>query len=97
MVSDVNLHPYSMGTDRAVGMAYPLMLQRGVCEGLGSRGGMVLSRSAWAGSQRYPVATWSGDTNSSFAELRRQVLVSQAVAMSGLYWHTTDIGGYQRG
>ncbi|CAF1672058.1 unnamed protein product, partial [Didymodactylos carnosus] len=40
------------------------------------------------------VAVWSGDINSSRDELLKQIKVAQNVALSGIYWWTTDIGGY---
>ena len=56
-----------------------------------------LTRSAFAGSQRYGAILWSGDIESSFAELSVQVQVAQHVAMSGIYLWTTDIGGFRNG
>ena len=44
-----------------------------------------LTRSAFAGSQRYGAILWSGDIESSFDELAVQVQVAQHVAMSGIY------------
>jgi len=40
---------------------------------------------------------WSGDISSNFAELAIQVRAAQNMAMSGIYWWTTDIGGYGGG
>ena len=56
-----------------------------------------LTRSAFAGSQRYGAILWSGDIESSFNELAVQVQVAQHVAMSGIYLWTTDIGGFRNG
>jgi len=84
-----------------VGEAWVLEHHRMVAEGLqetGIQSGdfMALTRSAWAGSQRYGVATWSGDIHSTFDELALQVVVGQGVAFSsgGGAW-TTDTGGYK--
>ena len=41
------------------------------------------------------VAVWSGDIDSSWEELLKQIKVAQNVALSGIYWWTTDIGGYR--
>ena len=54
----------------------------------------MLSRSAWAGSQRYGAAVWSGDIRSTFDTLSRQVRAALNIGMSGIPWWTTDIGGY---
>ena len=56
---------------------------------------IVLSRQAWVGSHRMNVAVWSGDIDSSWTELLKQIKVAQNVALSGIYWWTTDIGGYR--
>merc|ERR1712008_140523 len=74
----------------------------GVHEGLSSKFGPhavppFLTRSAFAGSQRYGPILWSGDIESSFDELATQVEVAQHVAMSGIYLWTTDIGGFRGG
>ena len=55
---------------------------------------IMLSRQAWIGSHRMSVAVWSGDIDSSWEELLKQIKVAQNVALSGIYWWTTDIGGY---
>jgi alpha-D-xyloside xylohydrolase len=55
---------------------------------------IMLSRQAWIGSHRMNVAVWSGDINSTWEELLKQIKVAQNVALSGIYWWTTDIGGY---
>jgi alpha-D-xyloside xylohydrolase len=88
---------YHSGRDLQVGMAYPRMHQQMVWDGLQSLHHpevFTLSRSAWAGSARYGGAVWSGDIPSTFDELSKQVRVAQNMAMSGIYWWTTDIGGY---
>jgi alpha-D-xyloside xylohydrolase len=58
---------------------------------------VTLSRSAWAGSQRYGAAVWSGDIRSRFEVLRAQVPAGLNIAMSGIPWWTTDIGGFMDG
>ncbi|CAF1550921.1 unnamed protein product [Rotaria sordida] len=55
----------------------------------------MLSRQAWIGSHRINAAVWSGDIDSSWEELLKQIKVAQNVALSGIYWWTTDIGGYR--
>jgi alpha-D-xyloside xylohydrolase len=63
----------------------------------GIEDGVLLSRSAWIGTQRYPVVVWSGDVQSTFADLARQVRAGLNMAMSGIPWWTTDIGGFKGG
>jgi alpha-D-xyloside xylohydrolase len=58
---------------------------------------VLLSRSAWAGSQRYGAALWSGDVPATWASLRAQVCAGLNVAVAGIPWWTTDIGGFHGG
>ena len=81
-----------------VGAAYPHMLARMVYEGMGKSDladdNVMLGRSAWAGSQRFGAAVWSGDTRSNFTSLQLQFKAGLNLVMSGLPYWTTDIGGY---
>ncbi len=91
---------YYLGSAAEVGMLYPLLHQQGLYEGLRSEGEteiITLSRSAWAGSQRYGAAVWSGDVASNFESLRRQVPAGLNIGLSGIIWWTTDIGGFYGG
>ena len=71
---------YNNGTWPAafVGAAYPAMVDQMVWEGMGAPGkeyandNVMLGRSAWAGSQRFGGAVWSGDTHSDFDNLNQQ-------------------------
>jgi alpha-D-xyloside xylohydrolase len=88
------------GPAREIGCLYPLMHQRGFWEGLREAGEeeiITLCRSAWAGSQRYAAAVWSGDIESTFASLAEQVRAGLNMGLSGICWWTTDIGGFVMG
>jgi alpha-D-xyloside xylohydrolase len=94
---DLHLH---LGDGRAVANLYPLCHAQGVYEGLASEGEtdiITLNRSAWAGSQRYGAAVWSGDIESTWEALRAQVPAGLNIALSGIPWWTTDIGGFRGG
>ena len=54
----------------------------------------MLSRSGFAGQQRYAAATWSGDINSTWDVLQYQVPAGLNFCMSGLPYWTSDIGGF---
>ena len=54
----------------------------------------ILSRSAFAGSQRYGVTAWSGDLVSDWVSYRRQIPAGLNFALSGIPYWTTDIGGF---
>jgi alpha-D-xyloside xylohydrolase len=54
----------------------------------------ILSRSAFAGSQRNSITAWSGDINSDWFSFRRQIPAGLNFALSGIPYWTTDIGGF---
>jgi alpha-D-xyloside xylohydrolase len=54
----------------------------------------ILSRSAFAGSQKNSVTAWSGDINSDWFSFRRQIPAGLNFALSGIPYWTTDIGGF---
>lgn len=94
-----NLHFYA-GDGKAVANIYPRDHVQGFYEGMKAQGEeeiLFLCRSAWAGSQRYGAAVWSGDINSTFDALRVQVRAGLNMALSGIPWWTTDIGGFRGG
>jgi alpha-D-xyloside xylohydrolase len=91
---------FHLGNGMEVGTIYPLLHVQGFYEGMRSAGEdeiVLLSRSAWAGSQRYGSLVWSGDVASTFEALRQQVTAGLNMAMSGIGWWTTDIGGFHGG
>ena len=77
---------------------YPAENSRTFHEGLRASGEeevTTLNRSAWAGSQRYGAALWSGDIGTDFATLRRRIAAGHNTA--GIPWWSTDIGGFHGG
>jgi alpha-D-xyloside xylohydrolase len=91
---------YAAGPGAEVANLYPREHARGVFEHLRAQGEtevLSLVRSAWAGSQRYGAALWSGDIPATFDALAASVRAGLNVAMSGLPWWTTDIGGFHGG
>jgi alpha-D-xyloside xylohydrolase len=91
---------YHAGPGLEVGNMYPRENARTFFEGMAEEGlppTVSLVRSAWAGSQRYGAALWSGDIPATFASLRAQIRAGLNVALSGIPWWTTDIGGFHGG
>lgn len=91
---------FYLGNGQEVAGLYPLCHQQAFFEGLkavGEKAPMTLGRSAWMGSQRYGGAVWSADIPSTFESLRRQVAGGLSMAMSGIPYWTTDIGGFYGG
>jgi len=91
---------YHLGRGSEVQCVYPREHARGFAEGLwadGEKDVMLLCRSAWAGSQRYGAAVWSGDIESTFEALAAQIPAGLNIGISGIPWWTTDIGGFKGG
>ena len=94
-------HKLAIGSgDRYVNL-FPLMTTGGVYDGQRSASDrkrvFILSRSAFAGDQRYAVTAWSGDINSDFLTFKRQIPAGLNFALSGIPYWTTDIGGFVSG
>ena len=79
---------------------YPLQVCRTVYEGLrASRPNlrpMILTRSAFAGQQRYAAATWSGDVGHDWQALSTQITAGLGMMSTGQPWWTYDAGGFFR-
>jgi alpha-D-xyloside xylohydrolase len=91
---------YHLGPGLEVGNLYPLLNAKAFYDGMTAEGEnevVSLCRSAWAGSQRYGAAVWSGDVDSTFEDLRRQIPAGLNIGLSGIPWWTTDIGGFKGG
>ena len=92
------MNPTALGSGARMANAYALANSQAVYEG--QRGSdptkrvFILTRSAFAGSQRYAAATWSGDVASDWDSFRKQVPAGLNMALSGIPWWTTDIGGF---
>jgi alpha-D-xyloside xylohydrolase len=54
----------------------------------------ILTRSAFAGQQRYSAATWSGDVAARWYDLKMQIAAGLNFSLSGIPYWTTDIGGF---
>lgn len=78
--------------------SYALMNAMGIYEGqretAPNQRVFILTRSAFAGQQRYAAATWSGDVPARWESLKLQIPAGINFSMSGIPWWTTDIGGF---
>jgi alpha-D-xyloside xylohydrolase len=89
-----------LGSGNSVRNAYPLYVSQAIYEGqratTDSKRVVILTRSAFAGQQRYAAASWSGDISANWVTLRRQIPAGLSFGMSGLPYWTTDVGGFFR-
>ena len=92
------MHPTALGSGARMANAYVLPSSQAVYEGQRSadpsKRVFILTRSAFAGVQRYASATWSGDIASDWDVLRKQIPAGLNFALSGVPWWTTDVGGF---
>lgn len=90
--------PTAMGTYRSVVNAYPLMANKGVYENqrnyTSDKRALLLTRSAFAGQQRYATNIWSGDIRSTWEVLKKQVPTGLNFSLTGIPYWNTDIGGF---
>jgi alpha-D-xyloside xylohydrolase len=91
--------PTALGKGALYINAYPLQHAKALYEGWRSVGPKnkrvyVLTRSAFAGQQRYATTEWSGDIDSNFATYAKQIPAGLNFAAAGIPYWTTDIGGY---
>lgn len=90
----------SMGNGDEVGLLYPYYYAKLVYDGMKADGRediITLSRCAYPGAQRFGTLVWSGDIPSTFESLADQVKSGLNMAMCGIPWWTTDIGGFYGG
>jgi alpha-D-xyloside xylohydrolase len=88
----------AIGSGARYANLFPLMTTTGVYQGQRSETDQkrvfILSRSAYAGSQRNAVTAWSGDVNADWEAFRRQIPAGLNFMLSGIPYWTTDIGGF---
>lgn len=99
-VYDFDNYRYYNGSNLQVGNLYPVTYSKAIYDGMKDSGDnqvINLVRSAWAGSQKYGALVWSGDIDSSFQSLRNQLAIGLNMAIAGIPWWTTDIGGFHGG
>jgi alpha-D-xyloside xylohydrolase len=96
-IYDFDLYRYHLGPAQKVTSIYPNMYAKGFYDGMseaGIKNPLNLVRCGWAGIQRYGALLWSGDVYSSFRAFREQVAAGLSIAMAGIPWWTSDIGGF---
>ena len=76
---------------------YPVRYNRAVHEVTknATGGGIIWARSAWAGSQRYPVH-WGGDGENTNSAMAATVRGGLSLGLSGFTFWSHDIGGFEQ-
>ena len=96
--SDFN-QPTGAGTAlRNVRNTYPLFVSKGVYENqrkvTSDKRVYILTRSAFAGLQRYGAGSWSGDIRASWDVFKKQIPAGLNFSMCGIPYWNTDIGAW---
>ena len=90
-----------LGSFRKVRNAFPLVTVGGVYDhqrkATSDKRVFILTRSGFAGQQRYGCNVWSGDLGSSWDALRNQVPAGLNFTLTGNPNFNTDIGGFFAG
>ncbi len=91
-------HKAGDGTWRRYRNAFPLASVSGIYDNLRKNSEdkrvFIMTRSAFAGQQRYGAGLWSGDVASSWDMLRKQIPLGLNYTMTGCPNFNTDIGGF---
>lgn len=78
--------------------AFPLENARGIYEGQRAtdpdKRVFILTRSFFAGQQRYSAVAWSGDISSRWHDMKDQISAGVNFSMSGTPYWTMDAGGF---
>lgn len=89
-----------LGDGESLRNAYPLYVSQAIYQGQRAttdrKRVVILTRSAFAGQQRYGAASWSGDISANWITFKRQIPAGLSFSMSGIPYWTTDIGGFFR-
>jgi len=95
--SDFDTKTY-LGSFRKVRNAYPLMSVGGVSDHqravTSDKRVFILTRSAFAGQQRYGANTWSGDIVASWETLHNQIAAGLNFSLCGIPYWNSDLGGF---
>jgi alpha-D-xyloside xylohydrolase len=90
--------PTALGPSTKYFNAYALMNAEAIYNGQRStdpdKRVLLLTRSGFAGEQRYSTATWSGDIASRWEDMKAQITAGLNFCMAGIPWWGMDIGGF---
>lgn len=90
--------PTYLGPSAQFFNAYALMNAEAIYDGQRgvdpNRRVFLLTRSGFAGLQRYSTATWSGDIATRWEDMKAQISAGLNFAVSGIPYWTMDIGGF---
>lgn len=90
--------PTALGPSTEYFNAYALMNAEAIYNGQRSvdndKRVFLLTRSGFAGLQRYSTATWSGDIGTRWEDMKAQISAGLNFSIAGIPYWTMDIGGF---
>lgn len=93
-----HMNPTYLGTGSRMLNGYALENSKGIYTGqreaAPNQRVFILTRSGFAGIQRYSTAIWSGDITSTWTAMKKQIAAGLGASISGLPYWTMDTGGY---
>lgn len=96
-IQDYDQVLFHIGPAREAHGYFPVAHQKNIHEGLvaaGEKEVVTICRSSWAGSQRYGAAPAHHDILCSFEHLEEYMKAGLNLAMSGIPWGASGIGGF---
>jgi alpha-D-xyloside xylohydrolase len=92
------MNPTAAGSSTEFFNAYGLMNAKGIYEGQRGTNNdsrvFLLTRSGYAGSQKYAAAIWSGDIGTRWEDMKAQISAGMNFSISGNPYWTMDNGGF---
>ena len=91
---------FYLGNCAQTAMIYPYFYSKMFFDGLKEAGEeeiITLTRAAYPGTQKWGSLVWNGDVISTFDALRMSVKTGLSMAMCGIPWWNSDIGGFHDG
>jgi alpha-D-xyloside xylohydrolase len=93
-----HMNPTALGSGARMLNAFSLVNSEAIYEGQRSvapdQRVFILTRSGFAGQQRYAAATWSGDITSTWTAMKKQIAAGLGFSISGVPYWTFDTGGF---
>ncbi|GBU07405.1 alpha-xylosidase [Bacteroidales bacterium] len=92
------MNPTALGSSTEYFNAYGLMNAKGIYEGQRATNDVdrvyLLTRSGFAGSQKYAAVIWSGDIGTRWEDMKTQISAGLNFSISGNPYWTMDNGGF---
>ena len=97
-MTETHMTPTALGSGARMLNGFALVNSEAIYEGQRAAAPdqrvFILTRSGFAGQQRYAAATWSGDITSTWTAMKKQIPAGLGFSVSGVPYWTFDTGGF---